>query len=60
MHAAITGPTAAGSFPSAGGAGPELERAYLEARRDPAFIAELEGLLRNYVGRETPLMRRGG
>jgi tryptophan synthase beta chain len=33
----------------------ELESAYLEARDDPAFRAELGALLRNYVGRPTPL-----
>src|SRR5215203_6799674 len=33
----------------------ELERAYFEARQDPAFQQELEDLLRNYVGRATPL-----
>jgi tryptophan synthase beta chain len=33
----------------------ELERAYLEARDDEAFVAELEGLLHHYVGRPTPL-----
>ncbi|MEO8519880.1 MAG: tryptophan synthase subunit beta [Acidobacteriota bacterium] len=33
----------------------ELEKAYLEARADPAFRAELERLLRDYVGRATPL-----
>jgi tryptophan synthase beta chain len=33
----------------------ELERAYLEARRDPQFRATLVGLLREYVGRPTPL-----
>jgi tryptophan synthase beta chain len=32
-----------------------LERAYLEARADPAFQRELADLLRNYVGRPTPL-----
>ena len=32
-----------------------LEAAYLEARRDPAFGAELQRLLQHYVGRETPL-----
>jgi tryptophan synthase beta chain len=32
-----------------------LERAYLEARQDAAFAAELDGLLRDYVGRPTPL-----
>ena len=33
----------------------DLERAYLEARADEGFTRELEGLLRNYVGRATPL-----
>jgi tryptophan synthase beta chain len=33
----------------------DLEGAYEEARRDPAFQAELDGLLKNYVGRESPL-----
>ena len=33
----------------------ELEAAYLEARSDPAFQAELNDLLRNYAGRPTPL-----
>ena len=33
----------------------ELEAAWLEAREDPAFGRELDGLLRDYVGRETPL-----
>lgn len=33
----------------------ELERAYEEARRDPAFQAELESFNRHYGGRETPL-----
>ena len=33
----------------------ELERAYLEARQDPAFRHELVELLRDYVGRPTPL-----
>src|ERR1017187_394987 len=33
----------------------ELEKAYLEARSDPAFQAELGDLLRNYAGRPTPL-----
>ena len=35
----------------------QLEAAYLEARRDPAFQAELAELLRNYAGRPTPLYR---
>ena len=33
----------------------ELERAYFEARSDPAFRDELVRLLRDYVGRATPL-----
>ena len=33
----------------------ELEEAWAQARRDPAFEAELQRLLRDYVGRETPL-----
>src|SRR5499427_10869002 len=33
----------------------ELERAYEDARRDPTFHAELSGLLKTYVGRESPL-----
>ena len=33
----------------------ELEEAYAEARRDPAFAAELAALLRDYVGRPSPL-----
>jgi len=33
----------------------ELERAYKDARRDPAFRAELERFSREYVGRPTPL-----
>ena len=33
----------------------ELERVYCEARADPAFQAELDGLLATYVGRPTPL-----
>src|SRR4051812_7416073 len=33
----------------------ELEKAYLEARDDPSFQAELGDLLRNYAGRPTPL-----
>jgi tryptophan synthase beta chain len=33
----------------------ELERAYLEARQDPAFQSELSELLRTYAGRPTPL-----
>jgi len=33
----------------------ELEQVYAEARLDPAFQTELDGLLKNYVGRPTPL-----
>jgi tryptophan synthase beta subunit len=33
----------------------ELERAYREARSDPAFAVALSRLLANYVGRPTPL-----
>ena len=33
----------------------ELETAYLEARADPSFERELGGLLRDWVGRPTPL-----
>jgi len=33
----------------------ELEKAYLAARDDAAFQAELSGLLHNYAGRPTPL-----
>ncbi len=33
----------------------ELEAAYLEARTDPAFLEALADLLRDYVGRPTPL-----
>jgi tryptophan synthase beta chain len=33
----------------------DLERAYEEARADPAFQGELNGLLKNYVGRPNPL-----
>src|SRR5262249_49017618 len=33
----------------------ELEKAYLAAREDASFQAELNDLLRNYAGRPTPL-----
>ncbi len=33
----------------------ELEQAYLEAKNDPAFQAEFNRLMKNYVGRESPL-----
>jgi len=32
-----------------------LEKAYEEAKRDPTFHAELDGMLKHYVGRESPL-----
>ena len=33
----------------------ELERAYMVVRDDPAFLAELDRLLKHYVGRPTPV-----
>ena len=33
----------------------ELEQAYQSARKDPAFEAELQDLLKNFAGRPTPL-----
>lgn len=33
----------------------ELETAYQQYRHEPSFQAELQGLLRDYVGRATPL-----
>ncbi|EHJ52916.1 tryptophan synthase subunit beta [Streptococcus macacae] len=33
----------------------ELDQAYREAKEDPHFQKELDGLLKDYVGRETPL-----
>jgi len=35
----------------------ELEAAFLDARADPRFQEELDGLLRDYAGRPTPLYR---
>jgi len=35
----------------------QLEGAFLDAQDDPAFKAELEGLLADYAGRPTPLTR---
>ena len=35
----------------------QLEAAFLDARQDPAFNAELSGLLNTYAGRPTPLTR---
>ncbi len=33
----------------------ELEKGYLEAKADPGYQSELQGYLRHYVGRPTPL-----
>ena len=33
----------------------DLEKAYAEAKADPAFQAEMNGYLRDYVGRPSPL-----
>jgi tryptophan synthase beta subunit len=33
----------------------ELEQVYLKAKADPAFDSEMQGYLRDYVGRPTPL-----
>ena len=33
----------------------ELEKEYMKAKEDPAFLAEYRGLLTDYVGRESPL-----
>ncbi|HEX8065448.1 MAG TPA: tryptophan synthase subunit beta [Thermoleophilaceae bacterium] len=38
----------------------ELEHAWVEARADASFRAALDGLLRDYVGRPTPLYRATG
>lgn len=35
----------------------ELEKAFTDAQADPSFAAELDNLLREYAGRETPLYR---
>ena len=35
----------------------QLEAAFLDSQQDPAFAAELNGLLANYAGRPTPLTR---
>lgn len=57
-------PDAAGRFGDFGGsyvpetlhkAIADLQTAYDEAMRDPSFQAELDGMLRDYVGRATPL-----
>ena len=58
------GPDAQGHFGSYGGRFVaetlmplvlDLERAYEAAKSDPAFQAELGGMLKHYVGRESPL-----
>ena len=33
----------------------ELEKEYEKAKKDPSFAEELEDLLKNYVGRPSPL-----
>jgi tryptophan synthase beta chain len=38
----------------------ELERAWCATREDPSYRAELEGLLRDFAGRPTPLYRARG
>ena len=59
-----TGPDATGHFGAYGGRFVaetlmplilELETAYEAAKKDPSFQAELDGLLKHYVGRESPL-----
>jgi tryptophan synthase beta chain len=59
-----TGPDIAGHFGGYGGRFVaetlmplvlDLEKAYEAAKNDPAFHAELNGLLKNYVGRPNPL-----
>jgi tryptophan synthase beta chain len=37
----------------------ELEQAWVEAREDPAYREQLEGLLRDFGGRPTPLYKAG-
>ncbi len=37
----------------------ELQNAYLEARKDAAFLAEFDRLLAHYVGRPTPVYEAG-
>jgi len=38
----------------------DLEREYRAAKADPAFAAELDGLLKHFVGRPSPLYRAEG
>ena len=60
------GPDGAGRFGEYGGryapetlmpALGELERAFVEASADPSFRSQLDGLLRDFVGRPTPVFR---
>jgi len=37
----------------------ELERAWVQARDDPGFIAQRDALARDYIGRPSPLYRAG-
>jgi tryptophan synthase beta chain len=64
VDAALVGPDATGHFGAYGGrfvpealiaALDQLAAAYEQARHDPAFTGELDGLLASYVGRPTPL-----
>jgi tryptophan synthase beta chain len=64
MATTVPGTTTSGRFGIYGGryvpetlvaALDELEHAYAEAQADPDFHAKLDGLLRDYVGRPTPL-----
>ncbi len=32
----------------------QLEQAFVDAQKDPAFIAEFQALLKDYAGRPTP------
>ena len=59
-----SGPDASGHFGAYGGRFVaetlmplilDLEKAYGAAKQDPGFQAELDGLLKHYVGRESPL-----
>ncbi|XAL99283.1 tryptophan synthase subunit beta [Phycisphaeraceae bacterium D3-23] len=63
-HDYTTAPNPAGRFGTFGGsyipetlhhAVDQLAHAYADAKQDPKFQAELDGLLKNYVGRATPL-----
>ena len=38
----------------------ELEKAYEEAKNDPAFQADMATLLAHYIGRPSPLYSRSG